>query len=343
MNRTLIGVSILAAAALLSPPTQAAESPSDFYKGKTVTMVISSAPGGGYDAYARTIARHLPNHLPGNPTVVVQNMAGAGGLTATNHLYNVASKDGLTIGLIQNTVPFEPFYGNTQAQFDPTKFEWLGSPSKETGLLLLWYTVPVNTLEEAKSRELLLGASGAASTPAFYARVLTAVFGLKIKLINGYTGQTESFLGMERGENEGYSSVFWSSLKSTKPEWVRDKKVKLLVQYGAAPHPDLKDVPFADDLIKDPEKKLLMQVAAASLAIGRPVLAPPGLPADRLGALRKGMEDTLKDKAFVEDCNKQSLECNDPSNGKEMAEILDRVYSAPASVKKTMQEIYNVK
>jgi tripartite-type tricarboxylate transporter receptor subunit TctC len=342
MLRSSFGV-LAAALALTAQTALAADSLADFYKGKTVTMTISSAPGGGYDAYARTIARHLPQHLPGNPTVVVQNMAGAGGLTATNHLYNVAPKDGLTIGLIQNTVPFEPFYDNKAAQFDSTKFEWLGSPSKEIGLLLLWHTMPVNTLEEAKKRELLLGASGAASTPAFYARVLEAVFGLKIKLVNGYTGQTESFLGMERGENEGYSSVFWSSLKSTKPDWIRDKKVKLLVQYGAAPHPELKDVPFADSLIQDPEKKLLMQVAAASLAIGRPVLAPPGVPSDKVAALRKGLDATLRDKEFLADCEKQRLECDSPSTGAEMAEILARTYSAPANIRKQMQDIYNVK
>ena len=341
MRYASIIVSFATGALALASPVTAADAVSDFYAGKSVSIIVSSTPGGGYDAYARMIARHLSEHIPGKPQVVVQNMPGAGGLTAANHFYNIAPKDGLIIGMLQNTVPFEPFYGNKQAQFEATKYNWVGSPSMETGVFLLWHTVPVNTLEEAKNRELLLGASGAASTPAFYARVFQLVFDLKIKLIVGYASQTESFLGMERGENEGYSSPFWSSLKATKPDWIKDKQVKMLFQYGAQPHPELKDIPFARDLTPDPEKKFIIDVASASLAVGRPLLMTPGAPADRVAAIRKALQDTFKNPAYLADCEKQRLECDTPLTGEELSAILERTYSAPASVRERMLDIYN--
>ena len=172
-----------------------ADADADFYKGRQIKYVISSTTGGGYDIYARTVAKHLPNHVPGKPEVVPQNMPGAGGIKAAEFIFSHAPKDGLTIGALQNTVPFEPMYGNKLAKFDPLKFNWLGSPTKEVAFFFVWHTVPVNSLEDAKHHELILAAAGANSTPAFYSRVLAAIFGLKIKLITGYPGQTEAFLG----------------------------------------------------------------------------------------------------------------------------------------------------
>lgn len=318
-----------------------AQEVADFYRGKQLNLVISSPPGGGYDTYARTIARHVGRHIPGNPTLVAQNMPGAGGVKAGNWLYSVAPKDGLTIGNLQNTVPFEPMYGNKQALFDVAKFNWLGSPSKEVALLTVWHTVPVNSLEDAKSRELVLGASGANSTPAFYARVLTAVFGVKIRLIAGYPGQTASLLAMEKGENDGYASVFWSSIKTVRPDWVRDRKIKFLVQMALEPHPELAHVPFALDLIKNPEDRSLMELASGQLAIGRPVLAPPEVPPARVAALRAALAQTFIDGGFRADCEKQRLECDSPLGGEQMQALLQRLYGAPAPVVARLQRIYN--
>ncbi|HTI85628.1 MAG TPA: hypothetical protein VL966_03410 [Alphaproteobacteria bacterium] len=332
---------LLFAATLLAGSGSAhAQSVADFYKGAQVKLVISSDVGGGYDAYARTIAKYWGKHLPGNPTMVPQNMPGAGGVRAANYLWEAAPKDGSTIGGIQNTVPFEPLLGNKQALFDSTKFNWLGSPSQEIAVLTLWHTVPVNTIADAKKHEMILGATGSNSTPAFYARVLEALFGIKIKLISGYKGQTESLLGMERGENEGYSSAFWSSLKVVKPDWIRDKKIKFILQYGLAPSPELKGVPFALDLIQKPEDKQLMEIASAQLALGRPFLAPPDVPAERVSALRTSLLETFKDPAYLADCEKQRLECDSPLTGDQMQDILKKAYGAPKPVLDRLRTIY---
>jgi tripartite-type tricarboxylate transporter receptor subunit TctC len=340
-----IFVTLAAMAAGLAAFPATAQDLSSVYKGQQLKMIVSSATGGGYDAYARTVARHYGDHIPGHPTIIVQNMPGAGGVKAANYLYNVAPKDGLTIGNLQNTVPFEPMYENKQARFDTAKFNWLGSPSKETALLLVWHTVKPNTIEEAlkMNHTFILGASGVNSTPAFYARLLHAVFGIKIKLIVGYPGQTDSLLAMERGENEGYASAFWSSIKATKPDWVREKKIKFLVQMALEPHPELKDVPFALDMIKKEEDKQLMELGSAQLAIGRPMVAPPDVPADRVAALRTALEQTVKDPAFLADCKKQRLECDDPVTGEQMQAILKRMYNSPKPVVKRLRDIYESK
>lgn len=336
---------VLAVAAGLMAFPAVAQDLTSVYKGQQVKLIISSPPGGGYDAYARLIARHMGGHLPGNPSIVAQNMPGAGGVKAANFLYTIAPKDGLTIGTLQNTVPFEPLYQNKQATFNTAKFNWLGSPSKEVALLTVWHTVPVNSIEQAieKDHTFILGASGVNSTPAFYARVLQAVFGIKVKLIVGYPGQTDSLLGMERGENEGYSSAFWSSLKATKPDWIRDKQIKFIVQMALEPHPELKDVPFALDMIKKPEDRLLMELASAQLAIGRPMVAPPDVAPERIAGLRRSLAETFIDKAFLAECDKQRLECDSPVSGEQMQEILKRMFASPAPVVARLRGIYEAK
>ena len=314
----------------------------DFYRGKQLTFIITGGVGGGYDSYGRTVARHLVHHLPGRPGVVTQNMPGADVIPAI-YLYNVAPKNGLTIGLLLNTTPFEPFYGNDKALFDATRFNWLGSPSKETGLLIVWHTVPVDTIEDARRRPLILAATGASSTPAFYARVLAAVLGIKIQLVEGYTGQNDAFIAMERGENEGFPSTFWSSLKSSRPSWIADKQVKLLVQFGGAPNPEIAQVPFANDLIASEEDRQVMQAASAQLALGRPMAAPPGVPPERLAALRKAMEETFRDPDFLDDCARQRLECHDPSSGPELARLVAEIYALPKRVQQRLIEIYDLR
>ena len=231
-----ISAAIALGATYVAPSSYAQESP---YKGVQMNFVVSADAGNSYDMFARMIGRYLPKHIPGQPTVIVQNMPGAGGLRATNWLYNVAPKDGNTIGMINNTLPFDPLYGNKQAQFDAAKFNWLGSPSKENALLIVWHTVPVKSVEDLKTRELVVSATGAGSTPAFFARVLSSLFDFKVKIIPGYKSQTEGFLAMERGENDGNASPFWSSLNSEFPHWVAEKKIRPIVYYGALRVPEI--------------------------------------------------------------------------------------------------------
>src|ERR1043166_7003662 len=253
----------IACAGLALVPLAPAGAQQNFYAGKQITVIVSSAPGGGYDAITRTVGRHLCKHIPGAPTVIVQNMNGAGGVVAANHLYNISPRDGLVIAQLQNTVPFEPMYANKQARHEPTRLNWLGSPSKETALVIAWSQSPFQTLEDAPRREIILGATGASSTPAFYARLLADVFALKIKLISGYPGQAEQFLAMERGENEGGPSTFLSSLKVMRPSWIPEKKIRLLLQYALESNPELKDVPFALDLLKNrPADRKLMEIGS---------------------------------------------------------------------------------
>ncbi|MGE0652456.1 MAG: Bug family tripartite tricarboxylate transporter substrate binding protein [Alphaproteobacteria bacterium] len=339
--RRRLASTALLVAPLLAAGVARADAVSDFYSGKDVKLIVSSSPGGGYDTYARLMSRHIGPFIPGKPDIIVQNMPGAGGIKAGNYLFNVAPKDGSVFGGIQNGVPFEPLFRRKEARFDPLKFNWLGTPNSEVGMLLVWHTVPVKTLEDATKRETLMGSSGAASTPSFYARILNEVFGTRLKLITGYPGQTEAFLAMERGELEGYPSTFWSSLKATRPDWIKEQKVRLLVQYGQKPHPELPDVPVARDLAKSADDKALLDLAMAPLVLGRPYLAPPEVPMDRVAALRAAMKATFAAAAFRAEAKKLRLEV-DPQTGEEMTELLRTTYAAPKPVVERLIKIYEI-
>ncbi len=321
--------------------TARADDVADFYKGRSVTLTVSSSAGGGYDTLARTVARFLGRHVPGNPTVIVRNMAGAGGITATNFLYNNAEKDGGQIGLLQNNTPFEPMFGTKEARYEPTKFNWLGTPSVETGIFVVWHATPVNSLDDAKQREVTVGAAGVNSTPAFYARLLNEVFGTKLKVIVGYPGQTEAFFAMERGEIDGYSSVFLSTLNATKADWLPEKKIKAIVYYGPEKRPELAGVPYAPEVAKD-DDRVLLEAAFAPLALGRPLVMPPGVPADRLAAMRKALADTFADKDFLAEATRLGLAPEAPRNGEQLQEVIARTYAAPPAVIERLRKLNTV-
>src|SRR5437660_5346033 len=209
-----------------SGPQAQADAIADFYKGRTVTVVVSSSAGGGYDTLARALARYMGRHMPSNPAFVDLNMPGAGGMAGTDFLYNNADKDGSVIGLVQNNTPFEPLFGTKEARYDPVKFNWLGSPSSETAMVLIWHTVQVNSVADLKTHEVTVGVSGANSTPAFFTRLLNATLGTKMKPINGYPAQNDALLTMPRRELNGHPSAILSSLRSTRPAWLRDNAAK---------------------------------------------------------------------------------------------------------------------
>ena len=328
------------AASLCTLPAQA-QSLADFYRGKTVTITVSTSTGGGYDAMARVISRHIGKHVPGNPLVVVRNMPGAGGITAVNWLYYAAEKDGTQLGLVQNGTPLEPLFGTKEARYDATKFNWLGTPSIEVSMVLLWHTVPVNSVKDLQEKETNMGASGANSTPAFYTRLLNATLHTKMKLINGFPGQNDAFLAMERGELDGYPSVFYSALSSTRPNWLRDKVVKAIVQYGPERLKELPDTPFAPDLLTDADDKLLMQAAFAPQALGRPLLMPPNVPADRVAAMRKALADTFKDAEFQAEAAKAGLIVNAPKTGEELQKVIETAYATPSRVVERLRKLNN--
>ena len=304
----------------------------EFYKGRTVGLVVSSSTGGGYDTLARLMSRHLPRHIPGNPQIVVRNMPGAGGITATNHLYTVAARDGSVIGAVQNNTPFEPLYGTAQANYDALRFNWLGSPSVEVGILTVWAGAKAKTLEDARVTELRLGSSGAASTPSFYGRMLNNTLGLKLRMIVGYPGQNDALLAMERGELDGYPSAFYNSLMATRPTWIPEKKVNLLIQYGADREPELKDTPFIFDVLKSDEHRALWRVAVAPLGIGRPYLLPPDTPKERVAAMRKSFQATITDADFLAEQAKINLGADTPRTGEQIHEMIAEAYRASPAI-----------
>jgi len=316
-----------------------ADTVADFYKGRAVTVVVSSSAAGGYDTLARALARHMGKHVPGNPAFIVRNMSGAGGMTATNFLYNNADKDGSVIGLVQNNTPFEPLFGTKEARYDPVKFNWLGSPSSETAMVLLWHAVPVSTLAELKAREVAVGVSGANSTPAFFTRLLNATLGTKMKPINGYPGQNDVLLAMERRELDGHPSAFFSSVRSTRPTWLREKTAKAILQYGPEKLAELPDVPFAPDLVASEADKLTMQAAFAPLALGRPFLIPPGVPAERVAALRAAFAATMADAEFLAEGERMGLGLNAPRTGAQIQEVMERAYQSPPGVIERLRQL----
>jgi tripartite-type tricarboxylate transporter receptor subunit TctC len=326
--------------ASLSTPTQA-EPVADFYAGKTITLVVGGSVGGGYDTLARAIARSLSKQAPGNPTVVVRNMPGAGGIITTNYLYNTAEKDGTVLGLVENSTPLAPLFGTKEARYDATKFGWLGTPSIEAGSVLVWHTVPVNSVDDLRAHVTTMGASGVHSTQAFYSRLLNSTLGTKMKIINGYAGLNDSFLAMERGEIDGSPSVFYSALTSTRPAWLPDHLAKVIVQYGPERLQELPDAPFAPDLVTNPDDKLLMEAAFAPMALGRPLAMPPAVPIDRLAALRKALADVFADSEFKAAADKSGLIVNAPRTGEQLQDVINHAYGSPSRVVERLRKLDN--
>lgn len=348
-NRTKpAGLTHALAAALLGcglalPGVAAADPVADFFKGRQVSMIISSSAGGGYDALSRTIARHMGRHIPGQPNIVPRNMPGAGGIVANKFLVATAPRDGSVMGGLQNNAPLEPLFGTKEADYDPTKMNWLGTPSVETGLLFVWHTSPFKTFDDVKVREMTAGASGVNSGPAFYSRMMNEVFGTKIKVVAGYPGQNEAYIAVERGEIDTYGLTMWSSLTSVKKSWLQENRVRILLQYGPQKEPALGDTPFADDLIKNPEDKLLFQAAYGPLTLGRPFVLPPEVPADRVRALRKAFMDMMSDPEFQAEATKQGLQIDSPRSGEQVQAEIERLYNTPTHIVERLRRIYNVR
>jgi len=308
-----------------------AEAVADFYKGKTITLVVSSSAGGGFDVIGRLVARFMTRHIPGAPAMVVRDMPGAGGIVAMKYLYDVAPQDGTVLGALVNTTPFEPLFGNKNATFDPNRSHWLGSPGPEVGTLAVWAGSPTKTLEDARRRETTIGAAGITSTPSFYARLINAVLGTKLKIVTGYAGQAEIFLAMERGEVEGHPSVLYKGLNGTRPTWISQKKVNFIVQYGGEREPELGDTPFLSDVIS-PQDRSLSMATLAPLAIGRPYFTPPATPLDRVAALRKALAATFADPDFRSEADRLQLGFTTAVSGESMQQQIADAYRIPPDV-----------
>ncbi len=313
--------------ALLAPAgaARAQNAVADFYKGKNVDLYVGYSVGGAYDVYARLISRFIGKHIPGNPTVVPRNMDGAGSLRLANWLYQVAPKDGLAFGTFSRGAAFDPLLGVQGAAFDPTKFNWIGSANDEVSVCVAWRTSGITSIEEAMTKELIVGGTGGSADTDQFPKILNGVLGTKMKLIVGYPGGNDVNLAMERGEVKGRCGWSWSSVKSTQMNWVRDKTVSVLVQLSLAKHPDLPDVPLVMDLAKTDEQRLILKTIFARQVMGRPYAAPPGVPKERVEALRKAFEETMQDKEFLAEAGKVGLEIT-PVAGAKLQDLVSEVY-----------------
>jgi tripartite-type tricarboxylate transporter receptor subunit TctC len=290
---------------------------------------VSSDTGGGYDAYARTFATYLRKHIPGEPTIIVQNMPGAGGMAAANWTFNVAPKDGTVLLLHQRGIPFHPYLGEKSAMFVPTDFNWIGSFNSETGITAMWHTAKVKKFEDVFTETAVLGGSGPNDSET-YPFLMNNTIGTKFRIVSGYKSNTETLLAIERGEVEGLSGS-WSSMKANRPNWVKDKQVRPLVQIAKVKQPDLPNVPLIMEFVKTDEDRIMWTVALSMAQAGRPVAAPPGIPADLLKILRKAFDDTMKDPVFVADMERTGRDVS-PETGESMEKLLAEVAAFPPAI-----------
>ncbi len=320
-----IAIALLGVFALFATPANA-QSVQQFYKGRQVALVVGSSPTGAYDPYARLVARYLPKHLPGSPEIVVKNMQGAGGVRAANHLYNVAPKDGSELGLIVGRAALEPLFRIRPTQFDGQKFIWLGSANDEAGVCLVWHTSPITTMKDLFSREMTVGASDFSNLD--FPLALNAVLGTKIRIRRDYDGLPSIMRAMERGEVHGVCGVVYSALVTAHPEWIAQQRVRVLIQMGAQRNKTLGSVPFVMDFAKNADERCLLELTVGWTIMGRPFVAPPGIPEERKLALRRAFDLTMNDQAFLAEATKLKLPIS-PARGVAIEQYLQDAYAAP--------------
>jgi len=340
IRQCLIGECLVAAAfvaaafvaAALAAPTMALAQPAeDFFKSASLSMYVGSGAGGGYDIIARLVARHLSRFLPGNPKIVVKNMPGAAGVQSANFIYNTAPKDGSAILAAQNASLFLPVYGSPVAHYDPRKFEWIGSAGKQQAIFAVWRASSIMTLDDATKREVAVSATGFGSGPSVYPKILNALFGTKFKIITGYD-TSGMRMALENGEVEGICGLAWQTYKVIGADWIEGKKIRVIAQMGLEKNAELADIPLAIDLLKTSEDRKVLELIVLPQEFGRPFIAPPGVPADRIAAYRAAFQAVLKDEQFLADAAKQRLSI-EPLDDKQIQMLLDRAYAAPNTVR----------
>jgi tripartite-type tricarboxylate transporter receptor subunit TctC len=308
---------------LLPAPSQAQQRPMS-----QVSLIVGTGAGGGYDAYARLVSMHLGRFLPGNPNIIVKNMAGAGGIVASNWLYNVAPKDGTVIATVPGTAIFQPLLGNAQGKFDARKFTWLANLNFLGNVVIVWHTAPFTNVKDLFEKDVVVGAAaGVDVMPSFLNRII----GTKFKIIGSYPGTTEVFLAMERGEVDGIVGIGLDSLKATKADWIRDKKVRMLMQITARPQPGLSDVPFLMDFVKNQEDRQVLELALAKQDLGRPYLAPPAIPAERAKLFQEAFISISKDSQFTAEAERLKLDLLF-TPGEEVAHFVGKIYDSPPKI-----------
>ncbi len=317
-----------------------AQSVESFYRGKTVNVIIGYPTAGANDLYARAVARHIGKHIPGHPTVVPRNMPGGGSLLAANHIFNVAPKDGTTLGLIVPTAPIEEKLGATNVRFKAAQFNWIGRLAATPNVTFMNASSPVKTIKDAMQREAVLGATGRSSTVAVYPTMLNHIVGTKFKLVMGYKGSAEAMLAMERGEVEGHSTT-WEGVKSRAAQRLRDKSINILVQYGLKRHPELPDIPTAVELGRNGDEVAALRFFANATDVGRFILSTPATPKARIEALRRAFDAMVKDPEFVADLATQKLDLS-PLTGEELQKLVEEVANISPAILEKVRGLYPV-
>jgi len=316
-----------------------AQTPADFFRGKQVRLLVGSTPGGGYDAIARLVARHLGKFIPGHPGIIVQNTPGGGSITMSNRIYHAEPQDGTVLGLVQRGVLLAQLLKQPSVQFDIAKFTWIGSVSPEASLVVAWHTAPVKTLQDLLARPLIVGSTGATSDLEASARLLNATIGTKLKIVSGYPGQANVLLAMERGEVQGSADWSWAEIKTRHSDYLRDKTINLILQNGLAKAPDLPDVPLAIDFIGNAIDRQAAGLYLGLKQIARPIMAGPEVPADRAAALRQAFMALKDDAEFIADARKIGLD--DPTPAGEIDKFVARTAVAPPDVVRRLTDILN--
>jgi tripartite-type tricarboxylate transporter receptor subunit TctC len=326
--RSLAPVALIA---LLGAASAQAQSVESFYRGRTVTLVIGYSVGGGYDLHGRLLARHLGKHIPGNPAFIVQNMPGGGSLRAANFLYNAAPKDGTTIGVFSRGMAMEPLIGASNTQYDARKFTWIGSITNEVSVCATSTASKVKTWDDLLAVPFTVAGEGSGSDPDIFATMIKNVFGAKLRLVAGYPGSAEMTLAIERGEVDGRCGWTWSSIKLQRPEWIAGHRLNVLVQLASQRIPELADVPLLLEHATTARQRQIVSVILGRQAMGRPVVAPPGVPEERKQALRRAFDATMTDPDYVAEATARGLEVN-PVSGADLDKLLDELYATPPEI-----------
>ena len=333
-KRSLIALALVLGAPMAPAHAQAV---ADFYKGRTMELLIGYTTGGGYDTYGRLVSRHLGGFIPGKPSFVVRNLPGGGGRVLMGQMMNVAPKDGSVVATADQSLPLAQAMRDPGILFDSKALIWIGNPAADNNTVATWHTTGVTNMDEARRKEVVVGSTGP-NTSSQIPYAMNATLGTKFRVVTGYPGGNEINMSMENGETGARGSSPWSTWKATKPDWVRDKKIHIIAQVGLTRAPDLPDVPLITDLATNEEDRAALRLLSAPATVGRPYFTTPGVPADRVKALRDAFSAMVKDEAFLEDAKKLGLDIN-PVSGEELQKIIADIVDTPAKVADRLNQI----
>jgi len=319
------------ATALLVGPIARADETADFYQGKSITLYLGYPPGGAYDIYARLIGRHMSRHMPGHPQVIVRHKPGAASLNLVNELYNVLPRDGSVIGMFARSIALNRLLGREGTNYDPVALNWIGSANNEVSICGVWHGVGVRSTADFLSRPLVFAANAPGAESDVYPNVLNSLIGTRFKVVAGYPGVNDLTLALERGEADARCGWSWGAVKAAKPDWIRDKKIYIAVQFATAKHRELPEVPLATDLARNEGERAALELILTQQVMGRPLAAPPQVPPARVAALRRAFERTLRDPEFLAEADRLALEI-DLVTGETLHAMVERMFASPREV-----------